>query len=376
MNEMYVYRNSEKLRCGFTTGTCAASASKASAFMLLSGIKTDFSDIITPSGAELHIPVSEQIMNSEFSSCSVKKDSGDDPDITNGVLVYSKVKLISEGVKILGGEGIGIVTRDGLDQPVGEYAINSVPRKMIKQAVCEVAEEFGYSGGFEIEISIPQGVELAKKTMNSHIGIMGGISVIGTTGIVEPMSNKAMIDTIKLEQNVLKKTGARNLLLTLGNYSDTYIKDNLPFDLKKSVKCSNYIGDAIDTALENEFESVLVVGHIGKLVKLGAGIMNTHSSFADGRMEVIITCGVLAGMSTDILKKIPDCATVDAALDIVKDAGFLDAVLDILIKKIEYYLKLKVRESIKIGAVVFSFKHDFTLKTSDADELIKLISEE
>lgn len=150
----------------------------------------------------------------------------------------------------------------------------------------------------------------------------------------------------------------------------------MPFALEKSVKCSNFIGEALDMALEFGFESVLIIGHLGKLVKLGAGIMNTHSAQADGRMDVLVTCGVLAGAESSVLKDIPDCATVDAALDILKAHGYMGKTLDILVHRAEYYLDAKVKNSVKIGAVMFSDKHGITVGTSRADELIRIISEE
>ena len=259
---------------------------------------------MTPKGIMLDLDTVDVGIGDEVASCAIVKDSGDDPDVTNGVKVYTSVRLISSGVRILGGTGIGVVTKAGLDQPVGEAAINSVPRRMIAGAVMEIAEKYGYSGGFEVTVSIPAGTELAQKTFNPRMGIEGGISVIGTSGIVEPMSNTAVVETIRAEANIRRAAGQRNMLLTIGNYSEDYVQKQLPFSLEHSVTCSNFIGEAIDIGMELGFESILIVGHIGKLVKLGAGIMNTHSSCADGRMEVLIICGLLAGADTGTLKKL------------------------------------------------------------------------
>ena len=376
MLERYVFVGNKKLRCGYTTGSCATAAAKAAAFMLLTGKITDFSDIITPDNTPLHLDIINQEIGENYASCAVIKDGGDDPDITSGLEIYARVSLVPCGIEITGGKGVGIVTKAGLDQPVGEYAINSTPRKTIKSAVLEIAEELGYSGGFHVEISVPDGEKTAEKTYNPRMGIVGGISVIGTSGIVEPMSNSALVETIRTESRMLKIQGVENMLLTLGNYSETFINDKMPFSLGNSVKCSNFIGDALEIAKELEFKSVLIVGHIGKLVKLGAGIMNTHSAFADGRMEVLTSCGAIAGVNSDILRNIQDCATVDSALDILENSGLVNEILSALIKKIEYHLNIKSANLIKIGAVVFSFKHEFILKTQNADEIIKLITEE
>lgn len=376
MFEEYICHGKQRLRCGYTTGSCAAAAAKAAAEMLITGRLVSHVEIDTPKGIELRLDVLKPEINEEYSVCAIKKDSGDDPDITNGILVFAKVSRIFSGIQIKGGKGIGIVTKAGLDQPVGEYAINSVPRKMIADVINEIAEKYDYKNGFCVEISVPNGEEIARKTYNPRMGIEGGISIIGTSGIVEPMSSTALVETIRLEAKMRYAEGYRNLLLTLGNYSENFIQKSMPFALEKSVKCSNFIGDAIDIALETGFERVLIIGHIGKLVKLGAGIMNTHSAQADGRMDVLVTCGVLAGADIDCLKKIPECAAVDAALDILKETGYMEKTLEILSDRAEYYLSAKVKNTIEIGAVMFSDKHGITVKTSLAERLIEKISEE
>jgi len=377
MLEEYVYRGTQKLRCGYTTGSCAAAAAKAAAQMLLTGKEVSHVTIMTPKGIRLYLEVNDAIITENEVSCCIIKDSGDDPDITNGIRVYAKVSRSAENT-IIGGKGIGRVTKAGLNQPVGEAAINSVPRKMILQAVSEAAEEHDHSGGFHIEISIPEGEALAHKTFNPRMGIEGGISVIGTTGIVEPMSNTALVETIRVEAKMRKAADDRYLLVNLGNYSGSFVEDELGLPLDRSVQCSNFIGDAVDIASELGFAGILIVGHIGKMVKVGAGIMNTHSSVADGRMETIITCGVLAGIDGDILKRVIDCVTVDAALDIILEAGEekYSQLLDILGKRIAFQLEHRANGALKIGSVVFSYKHPFLLKNGPADDIIKAILEE
>ena len=374
--EEYVYRGAEKLRCGYTTGSCAAAAAKAAAEMIFTGHEVTGVKLMTPKGIMLDLDVADAELSEGSASCAIVKDSGDDPDITNGIRVYSRVRLIPEGTVILGGEGVGVVTKAGLDRPVGDAAINTVPRRMIGGAVAEIAEKYGYSGGFEVTVSIPQGVELAKKTFNPRMGIEGGISVIGTSGIVEPMSNTAVIETIRAEANMRRAAGQRNMLLTIGNYSEDFVQRELPFSLERSVTCSNFIGDAIDIGMELGFESILIVGHIGKLVKLGAGIMNTHSSWADGRMDVLVTCGVIAGADTDTLKRLPDCVTADAAMDILDEGGYLEKTAEILSQRMDSYLRARVKDSIPIAALAFSYKRELRVRTALAEELIKAITEE
>lgn len=374
--DKFVFRAGEKLRCGFTTGSCAAAASKAAAMALLSGIPAKRVELPTPKGIILDIPVERCEISGNSALCSVIKDSGDDPDITNGIEVCALVELTGSGIAIDGGEGIGRVTKPGLDQPPGAAAINSVPRKMIAAAVAEVAEHYDYRGGFHIVISVPKGAELASKTYNPRMGIEGGISIIGTTGIVEPMSNSALVDTIRLEERMRREEGCRSLLLTLGNYSQSFIQRNMPFVLDRCVTCSNFIGDAIDAALEYGFERILIIGHIGKLVKLGAGIMNTHSAQADGRMEVLVTCGLLAGADTGTLKKITECVTAEAAVSLLREAGVCERAMEILGNRAEYYLAAKVKSAVPIGAVMFSDKYGILVRTPTAGELINRISEE
>lgn len=372
----YIYRDGEMLRCGYTTGSCAAAAAKAASEMLLSGELVSEAVLVTPGGAVLTLEILDVKRTGDYVSCAVRKDGGDDPDVTNGLLIYSSVRKILNGVDILGGKGVGKVTKAGLDQPVGEAAINSVPRKMIAEAVSDIARKYGYEGGFEVTVSVPCGEDIAAKTFNPRLGIVGGISILGTTGIVEPMSNSAVIGTIRAEEKMRRAEGKKSLLLTVGNYSKSFLAEEMPIMLDKSVMCSNFIGDGIDIAMELGFERVLIIGHIGKLVKLGAGIMNTHSSMADGRMEVLVTCGVSAGASIDVLKMLPDCATVDAALELLDNVGMREKTAAVLMERIEYYLKAKAKGVMDIGAVTFSYKYGIIGKTSSADDIIGRITEE
>ena len=374
MLEEYIYHGTKKLRCGYTTGSCAAAAAKAAAKMLISGELVNKISLDTPKGIILTLDVLESSIENEYAICAVQKDSGDDPDITNGILVYAKCERIPFGIEIDGGVGVGRVTKKGLNQPVGAAAINSVPRQMITNAVSEMCEMYDYHEGIKVTIYIPKGVELASKTFNPRLGIIGGLSVIGTTGIVEPMSNSALVETIRTEEKVLRAQNVKYLLLTIGNYSKSFLADKLPNVLDKSVMCSNFIGDAVEIALELGFEGVLIVGHIGKLVKLGAGIMNTHSSQADGRMDVLVTCGVLADVDVNILKRLPDCATVDAALYELDKVGKIDDVARVLMQRTQHYLDAKVKGEINIAAVMFSDKYGIIGKTKTADELLLKIS--
>ena len=370
MEERFIYSGTKKLRCGYTTGSCATAASKAAAQAILTGQPLTRTIINTPKGEVLHIKINKSEIKDKFALCSVIKDSGDDPDITNGIEIFAEVTLIDKDITIVGGKGIGKVTKPGLDQPVGEFAINSVPRKMITEALKEVAELFDYQGGFKVIISAPKGEEIALKTFNPRIGIIGGISIIGTTGIVEPMSNSAIIETIRTEANTKRAEGMKTLLLTVGNYSEKFIRENRPQLIDQCVMCSNFIGDAIDIGVSLGFKKIMIFGHIGKMVKLGSGIMNTHSSYADGRIETLITCGAIASIPNDILVSLNECVTTDAALDILFKEKVEKPLLDVLINRIHYYLQARAKNYAEIGALVFSYNHDIVLKTLFADDIL------
>lgn len=366
----YLIHDGKRLRLGYTTGTCAAIAAGAAAEQLLCGTAPALYKITTPSGRE----VTAEVISTD-GGCAVKKDGGDDIDATDGALICARVEKTAEGCSVTGGEGIGKVTKAGLDQPVGEWAINSTPRRMICEQLRKAAEKNHYTGGLSAEIFVPQGEKIAEKTYNPRMGIVGGISILGTSGIVEPMSTAALVETIRIEARSLRAEGRTALPLTLGNFGERFVRDKLPFSSEDCVTCSNYIGDALDIAAELQFSKVLIIGHLGKLVKLGAGIMNTHSSNADGRMEVLITCGVLAGIPSEALAPLAECATVDAALDLIPEEA-RGKVLDTLIHRAESYLKARVRGNFEVGAVMFSDKHRIILKTENADSIIEKIAEE
>jgi cobalt-precorrin-5B (C1)-methyltransferase len=316
------------LRRGRTTGACAADAAKAAAELLLAG-------------------------DLEYAEASVTKDSGDDPDITNGCTVRAKATRAAEGIAIIGGEGIGRVTKPGLDQPVGEYAINTVPRRMIKEACEAVCKERGYGGGLAVEISIPGGEELARRTFNPRMGIVGGLSILGTTGIVEPMSEAAVADTIRAELSLLYEAGSRDVALTIGNYGEAFARECLKLELKPHVKCGNFIGETLSAAAEKGFQKATLIGHIGKLVKLGIGVTNTHSSHGDGRIETLVALALEAGASLETLRKIRECVSTDAALDCLEEAALLDETMRLLQNRIQDTLNRHIGGRLEIKVICY-----------------------
>ena len=273
--EEYIVKGGKKLRLGYTTGSCAAAAAKAAAYMLLTGQKKEKISLTTPKGIVLHLEVKEITIEKTCVRCAIEKDSGDDPDITRNCLIFATVSLLPEPeIRIDGGEGVGRVTKPGLDQPVGAAAINSVPRQMIRENLREICALADYHGGLSVIISVPKGEALAKKTFNPRLGIVGGISILGTTGIVEPMSEQALVDTIRVELRQRKVSGAEYVLLTPGNYGADYIRRSISVPEGTAVLTSNFIGEALDLCRELGFKGALLVGHIGKLVKLAGGMFN------------------------------------------------------------------------------------------------------
>ena len=394
------------MRYGFTTGSCAAAAAKAAAYMLLTGKEKKNISIETPKGIVYTPEIIDIVRGEREVSCGVVKDGGDDPDITNGTKICARAILPrkdwensgqgdaiqpayaeeerkgcgtsdvmqpacaeTEGkgsgsvdrktecemvaavqtvcmetecgyacVIIDGGVGVGRVTRPGLDQPVGNAAINHVPREMIEREVQQVCQVCDYRGKIQITIFVPQGEALAEKTFNPRLGIVGGISILGTSGIVEPMSEKALLETIRVELRQRRTEGAEIIAVSPGNYGLEYMKRTYGYDLNQSVKCSNFIGDTIDMAAELGYQKMLLTGHIGKLIKLAGGIMNTHSREGDCRMELLTAAALRQGMPTDCLRAILGSLTTEEALGKLPDDRSRDVVMQDVMEHIAFYL--------------------------------------
>jgi cobalt-precorrin-5B (C1)-methyltransferase len=369
---LYTYKNQERLRYGYTTGSCAAAASKAATIMLLQNVTISTIELMTPKGILLTLPVLDIEKGDGFVSCAIRKDGGDDPDVTNGILIYSTVSILKEpGVIIDGGIGVGRVTKKGLDIPIGNAAINKVPRSMIEKEVSTICSNNQISQGVKVVISVPEGEEIAKKTFNERLGIIGGISILGTSGIVEPMSETALIDTIKVEMKFLSAKGEKYLVVTPGNYGEDFARDTLHISLNNAVKCSNFVGEAIDLAVELRLDGLLFIGHIGKFIKLAGGIMNTHSKSADARMEILTANALVAGANTKTLRNIMNSTTTDAAIEHLVNDSVLSETMNEVEKKIDFYLNNRARGNLKIGAISFSNQYGLLLKTSKADELLE-----
>ena len=349
--DLFVVKDGKELRCGYTTGSCATAASKAAALMLEGGKEVNYVEIDTPAGIRLRLEVNDQEIGKDFASCSIIKDAGDDPDNTDGMKIFARLEKRNDGqVRIDGGIGIGRIKKKGLFGEVGEAAINPVPRDMIRKEVLEVSNQ-----GYNVLIYAPEGEAVGRKTFNANIGIEGGISIIGTKGIVYPMSEDALLKTIYLEIDMVKENqGLENIVLVPGNHGEKIAED---MGIRSSkVKISNYIGNALLYAYNQGFKSITLIGHIGKFAKLAIGAFNTHSKICDIRMESFIYYLAFLGAPLDLLEKIDETLTAEEALNIVIDAGYGHVVREMekgAEKRVNKYIK---DDDVKIKVKMYSME--------------------
>lgn len=376
------------MRYGFTTGSCAAAAAKAAAYMLLTGREKTEITIETPKGIPYTAQIREICRKEREVSCAVEKDGGDDPDITTGALICAKVSLpqgadenLTLGreqaqVAIDGGFGVGRVTKPGLDQPVGNAAINHVPREMIEREVLQVCQVLDYRGILSVEISVPEGERLAERTFNPRLGIVGGISILGTSGVVEPMSTQAILDTIRVELRQQRALGREDVVISPGNYGLDFLKNTYHYDLDKSVKCSNFIGLTIDMAVEEGFKCLLLAGHIGKLIKVAGGIMNTHSREGDCRMELLTAFAVKCGVASEDAAKILSCVTTEEAVRILDECGRRQEVMDYAMERILFYLEKRAQGKLAIECIMYANDFGALAKSKEAETWFTLLAQE
>ena len=398
--EEFVYIDGKKYRRGYTTGSCATAVSKAAVYMILTNEKIDTVNIDTPKGIYLSIPVvSSEIKKNEdtgefYSICSVEKDGGDDIDATNGIEIFAKATWVYEdeidkseknfsfegdGFCVFSGDGVGIITKKGLSIEPGRPAINPVPQKMIAkevESVLKASEESILKNNsnerkriIKITIFIPKGEEVSNKTFNPRLGIVGGISIIGTSGIVEPMSDEGWKKSLSIELNMKKELGMDKIILVPGNHGESFISDRIG-ENSSVVRTSNFLGYMLMEAKRMGFKKILLAGHIGKFIKLSAGIFNTHSKVADARNEILIANLALMGASTELARKIDYCLTTEEATDIVYEDGFGE-VFDIICEKCKKRAEMHVDNEIEIE--VFIFKMDKTVlgKSKNAEEMLE-----
>ncbi len=370
-------KNNTPLKSGYTTGSSATAAS-AGALLALLGVDVSCFAVETPCGEILNIELHGFEKIDCGNRCYVIKDAGDDPDVTHGAKVFAKVckneNLQPLEVNIFGGLGIGTVTKPGLDQPVGNHAINSVPRKMIKSACEKILQSHNCDFGIDVEISIPAGVELAKQTFNPRLGIVGGISVLGTSGIVHPMSDKAIVDTIAVEISQKIAMEKKNILITPGNYGQTFLKGEFQLERDISVKCSNFIGETMNILQEKGAESFLLVGHIGKMIKLYLNVFNTHSKYGDGRGEAFGSASEKADCDYETIQKVKNAVATDEMIDILKGVGKFQAVIEIIGNQV--VKNISKRTKMPFALMIFSNVHGLIYKSEKTKEIFERILED
>ena len=354
------------LRSGYTTGSCAAAAAKAAVLRLVADLDPRRVTIGTPTGRLLELPVHRRATGFGWAEYVATKDGGDDPDVTHGLLVGARVEWSAQpGVLIKGGSGVGVVTKPGLAVPVGEPAINPVPRSMIQAEVREVLHP---GQGVQVTIFVPRGEEIARRTMNGRLGIVGGISILGTTGVVEPMSESAFRRSLAVQVGVAVAEDHRWLVLTAGRMGEKVAIKQLGFPPGAVVLMSNFVGYLLEACVARGVKGVLLLGHHGKLVKVAGGVFNTHSRVADARLEIVAAHAAALGASSDVVQRVLQANTAEAVLPVLREAGLcrvLDRLATVASRRAEEYTQGRLR----IGTVFLDLQGTVLAADAGAREI-------
>lgn len=368
--EEYVYIDGKKYKRGYTTGSCATAAAKAASYMLLTKFPIEVVNIDTPKGIPLNLKVENINIQDDYVECSIRKDGGDDIDATHNMHIYARAEFIdSKEIIITGGNGVGRVTKKGLGIEIGESAINKTPRNMINN---EVRKVIGEDKGVKITIFAPEGELIAKKTFNPRLGIVGGISIIGTTGIVEPMSDEGWKKSLSIELEMKKAQGMDKIILVPGNHGEMFIKETLGIDIKYIVRTSNFIGYMLKEAQRIGFKKILMAGHLGKYVKIAGGIFNTHSKVADARNEILLANLALMNAPFELIKKVNECLTTEEFIEIInsKECERYKEIYNILSNKCRERIDIYLNdEEIDVEVMIFSMEKELLGQSEKASDL-------
>ena len=366
----YVYYNGRKLRKGFTTGTTATAATVTAIRTLLNQEPQETVTVHAANGKIAIFDVEQTDFDEQQASCAIKKDGGDDQDATDGALIFATVKLRDDNeIHLDGGKGVGRVTKEGLANKPGMPAINPTPRRVIKAAA---REELGEKRGINIVISVPEGERIAKLTYNPRLGIVGGISILGTSGVVTPMSESSWKHSISIEMNIHRKRGDNTIVLVPGNYGEDFAKDELGIPNAKIVQMSNFVGYVLHETQRLGFTKVLIVGDLGKMIKVAGGIFSTHSKDADARAEIMVAnLALMGGVPTAFLRKINQCLTTISMIKMIDEAGYQE-VYQMIADKIKLRAEklLAHREPhVEIDVVIFSRESGFLAASKPFQEI-------
>ena len=365
--EHYTFKNGRKLRMGYTTGACAAAAAKCAAVMLMTGNSPESMVIDTPAGVILDLKISDPVLTQNYAECSVVKDAGDDPDITDGIKVFARAEFIDEDiVEVTGGTGIGVVTKKGLLVQPGCYAINPGPMNMIRSEVESVRSR---GKGIRITVSAPEGVLLAEKTFNPKLGINGGISILGTTGIVEPLSSDAVKESLSLELSMMKESGIDTVVFVPGRYGRDFAMNSCGIPEGRIISIGNHAGYMLEQGEYYGIKNILFVGHTGKLIKLAGGNFDMHSRVSDSRFEIIAANYILLGGRPETAVKIMNCVTTEEALEYIDVENFYDYICGKIRERSVSYLHGRVN----VEVITFSMERGLLAATPGADEIMKSI---
>ncbi|MDH7577382.1 MAG: cobalt-precorrin-5B (C(1))-methyltransferase CbiD [Bacillota bacterium] len=354
------------LRRGYTTGTCAAAAARA-AVLALRGEEPETVPVNLPGGRVASLPVGGTVCSGDCAVAWVIKDAGDDPDVTHGARIEAAARIRPGGITVRGGPGVGTVTKSGLAVPPGQPAINPVPLQMIKENVAAVLPP---GSGAEIVISVPEGERLARQTMNPQLGILGGISILGTTGIVEPMSEEAFKLALVPQLQIARAAGEQVLLLTPGRRGKSLAVEGYGVSHDAVVLVGNYMGFMLEECARRGFRQVILWGHAGKLAKVAAGVFHTHNRVADGRGEVVAALAAARGAPVELVRAILDFPTVEGMAALLREAG-LGAVWCDLAARASRRAQNFARDALRVGTVLFSYREEILGWDGNAAKIVQ-----